>query len=57
MIWLRLDQGTPWRLAVVLSVEEMSRLLSETTGTNFLMARLMYGGGYEYSCGAEVVGS
>ncbi|MBV1913891.1 MAG: integron integrase [Pseudomonadales bacterium] len=35
----------PVRLPVVLSVEETSQLLSEMSGTNLLMARLMYGGG------------
>ncbi len=33
------------RLPVVLSMDEMSLLLSQMSGTNLLMARLMYGGG------------
>ena len=35
----------PVRLPVVLSIEEMSRLLAQMSGDNLLMARLMYGGG------------
>ncbi|MDF1644547.1 MAG: integron integrase [Pseudomonadales bacterium] len=35
----------PVRLPVVLSTEEMSRLLAQMSGDNLLMARLMYGGG------------
>ena len=35
----------PVRLPVVLSTDEMFRLLSQMSGTNLLMARLMYGGG------------
>ena len=35
----------PVRLPVVLSTEEVSRLLMQMSGDNLLMARLMYGGG------------
>lgn len=35
----------PVKLPVVLSTDEMSQLLSQMSGTNLLMARLMYGGG------------
>jgi len=35
----------PVRLPVVLSQREMAKLLSAMSGTNLLMARLMYGGG------------
>ena len=35
----------PVRLPVVLSTEEVSRLLTQMSGDNLLMARLMYGGG------------